>query len=237
VKEPEVIEQITAWKPDAIIVAAFGQILRKNVLDLPLFGCINVHASLLPRWRGASPIQASILAGDVETGVTIMKMDEGIDTGDILKQEKISISPDDTTQTLTIRLAELGARLLIDTLPDYFRGNIVPIRQDESLATYAPMIKKEQAVLDLNRPAKELVNSVRAYQPWPVARIVLRGQELLLHQAAFQADPHAVTGQEYRVNRYPALGTGDGLLVLQEVQLPGKKKILGKDFKTFVKPC
>jgi methionyl-tRNA formyltransferase len=229
-KEPEVIEQINAWKPDAIVVAAFGQILRKNVLDLPPFGCINVHASLLPRWRGASPIQAAILAGDVETGVTIMKMDEGIDTGDILKQERIPIPLDDTTQSLTIRLGELGARLLLETLPEYFLGNISTIKQDESLATYAPMIKKEQAVLELHRPARELVNAVRAYQPWPVARVVIRGQELLLHQAAFLADPQAVTGQEYRVNRNPALGTGDGLLILQEVQLPGKKKISGKDF-------
>lgn len=229
-KQPGVFEQVSDWKPDAIIVAAFGQILRSNVLELPKFGCINVHASLLPRWRGASPVQAAIQAGDTETGITIMKMDEGIDTGDILTQEKVTITPDDTTQSLTAHLAAVGADLLKKTLTDYFLGKTTPISQDNSKATYAPMIKKGEAYLHLNLPGSELVNQIRAFLPWPIARVQIRGQELLIHKASWLDDPNALPGQEYRLNRYPALGTGNGYLVLQEVQLPGKKVISGKDY-------
>jgi methionyl-tRNA formyltransferase len=211
-------------------VAAFGQILRKNVLELPPYGCVNAHASLLPRWRGASPIQASILAGDAETGITIMKMDEGVDTGDILHQESLKIQAEDTTETLTDRLAVLGAALLIKTLPDYLAGRIQPIRQDHASATYAPMIKKEQSYLDITRDAASLANQVRAFLSWPVARIQLRGQEVLIHKASAILQESVTTGHEYRVNRFPAVGTGNGLLVLEQVQLPGKKVISGKDY-------
>ncbi len=229
-KEPGVFEQLIAWAPDAIIVAAFGQILRRNVLELPPYGCINVHASLLPRWRGASPVQASIQAGDRETGITIMKMDEGIDTGEILAQEKLTINLDDTTRSLTEHLAKLGADLLKKTLPDYLLGKITPISQDHTKATYAPMVKKEEAILDLNKNGFELVNLIRSFLPWPIARVQIHGQELLIHKASWLEDPQAIPGQEYRVNRFPALGTGNGYLVLQELQIPGKKVISGKDY-------
>jgi len=229
-KDPGVFEQLSDWKPDLIVVAAFGQILRKNVLDLPPYGCVNVHASLLPRWRGASPIQASVLAGDGETGITIMKMDEGVDTGDILRQRSLKILPEDTTETLTGKLADLGASLLMETLPDYLAHRIQPIKQDHAAATYAPMIKKEESLLDLMEDAASLVNKVRAFLPWPVARIQLRGQEVLIHKASVSVLESVIPGQEYRVNKFPALGTGNGLLVLEQVQLPGKKIISGKDY-------
>ncbi|MHB8114672.1 MAG: methionyl-tRNA formyltransferase, partial [Bellilinea sp.] len=142
-RRPEAFDLLAAWQPDLIIVAAFGQILRQNVLDLPKFGCINVHASLLPRWRGAAPIQAALLHGDNQTGVTIMKMDAGVDTGDILSQQAVDIAEQDNTASLTDRLAVAGAELLLATMPLYLEEEIQPTPQDNALATYAPMIKKE----------------------------------------------------------------------------------------------
>ena len=143
-REPAAMEQLLAWAPDLIVVAAFGQILRPTVLDLPEYGCINVHASLLPRWRGAAPIQAAILVGDECTGVTIMRMDPGIDTGPILNQQSLPILPDDTTLSLSERLATLGAQLLMETLPAYLLGELQPQPQPDTGATYAPMLKKKR---------------------------------------------------------------------------------------------
>ncbi len=156
--EPEVLEQLQRWAPDLIVVAAFGQILRPTVLDLPKYGCVNVHASLLPRWRGAAPIQAAILNGDDTTGVTIMRMDPGIDTGALLSQKSLPISHNDTSATLANKLSELGAELLIESLASYLSGKLMPIPQDESKATYAPMIKKEEGLLDFSMPAIQLDN-------------------------------------------------------------------------------
>ena len=166
-REPEAMEQLRAWSPDVIVVAAFGQILRQDVLDLPKFGCINVHASLLPRWRGAAPINAAILHGDEETGITIMKMDAGLDTGPILTQRSVRIQPDETAGSLFETLSQLGADLLLDTLPGYISGEIKPRPQPEEGATYAGMLKKEDGLLDFSRPAEELERKVRAFNPWP----------------------------------------------------------------------
>ena len=162
-RDPEAIEQLSIWAPDLIVVAAFGQILRAEVLDQPQFGCLNVHASLLPRWRGAAPIQACLIHGDNELGVTIMKMDPGIDTGPILSQRATQLMPAETAGSLTDRLARMGADLLIETLPDYLEGRISPQQQDGSLATYAPMLKKEDGELDFNMPAAALERRVRAF--------------------------------------------------------------------------
>ena len=167
IRSPEAITQIQAWSPDLIVVAAFGQILRPAVLDLPAHGCLNVHGSLLPRWRGAAPIQAAILAGDRETGITIMKMDPGVDTGPILSQRSLPIAPDDTGGSLFEKMAPLGAELLIETLPRYLSGELSPQPQPEEGATYAPMLKKEDGLLDFNRPAIELERRVRAMNPGP----------------------------------------------------------------------
>jgi len=228
-KEPGVFEQIQSWEPDLIVVAAFGQILRQHVLDLPRLGCINVHASLLPRWRGASPIYASVLAGDITTGVTIMKMDAGIDTGDILTQQSMVIQSDDTTETLSNRLADLGAALLIETLPEYIDGRIRPKPQDELIATYAPMLKKEDGLLDFSKPAETLERQVRACQPWPGAYLEWKGELIKVSKAAVLPQSIAV-GSRTIHKKLPVIGTASGGLVLLEVQPPGKRPMSGRDF-------
>src|SRR5215211_7077253 len=159
---PEAMEQLRAWAPDLIVVAAFGQILKQDVLELPRFGCINVHASLLPRWRGAAPINAAILHGDEETGVTIMQMDVGLDTGPMLSQRSIPLMPEDTAGSVFEKLSTLGADLLLETLPDYLSGKLTPTPQPEEGVTYAPMLKKEEGQLDFTHEVNELERRVRA---------------------------------------------------------------------------
>ncbi len=228
-RAPEAMAQLRAWKPDLIVVAAFGQILRPAVLELPRYGCINVHASLLPRGRGAAPIQAAILAGDAETGITIMKMDQGVDTGPLLSQRAIPISPEDTAGTLFERLAQLGADLLIETLPDYFSGKIQPQAQDDSQATYAPMLKKEDGLLDFTRPAEELARRVRAFNPWPGVWITWHDAPLKIQRAHIIAIK-TESGKHLIYQGMPAVGAADGLLVFDEVQPAGKKSMPGKAF-------
>jgi methionyl-tRNA formyltransferase len=229
-KEPGAVEQLLAWQPDLIVVAAFGQILRPAVLDLPPFGCINVHGSLLPRWRGAAPIQAAILAGDVETGITIMRMDPGVDTGGILSQRTIPILPEDTAGSLGERLAFLGAELLIDTLPVYLRGELLPQPQEDALATYAPLLKKEDGRLDFSQGAEELARRVRAFNPWPGAYTFWQGQMLKVHRAHTADTASPGSGKTSMVEGLPAVGTVQGLLVLDEVQPAGKKPMNGEVF-------
>ncbi len=233
--EPAAMAQLQAWQPDLIVVAAFGQILRPAVLELPASGCINVHASLLPRHRGAAPIAAAILAGDGETGITIMRMDAGLDTGPILVQRTERIAPDDTAASLAARLAELGATLLIETLPDYLAGRISPRVQDESLATYAPQLKKEAGQLDFARPAAELARRVRAFSPWPGTFALLSHAEgeatpLKVLRAEALEDTVGGPGVVAATPRGPAVGCGDGALLLVEVQPPGKRPMAGADF-------
>lgn len=228
-KEPGALEQLQSWNPDLIVVAAFGQILRQNVLDLPAYGCINVHASLLPRWRGAAPIQAAILAGDELSGVTIMKMDAGIDTGAWLSMREEPILPDDTAETLSARLAKLGAELLMETLPLYLEGKLTPIPQDESTSTYARMIQKEQGQLDFSQPAQQLERMIRAYQPWPGAHTQI-GETMLKVTRAHVSKGGANPGDLSIINNLPAIGTCDGWLVLDEVQPAGKKPMPGAVF-------
>jgi methionyl-tRNA formyltransferase len=230
-----VFEQLQAYAPDLIVVAAFGQILRQNVLELPRYGCINVHASLLPRWRGAAPIQAAILNGDSETGITIMQMDVGLDTGPILRQRALPIAPDETGQTLHDKLAALGGTLLVETLRDYLSGKIVPQPQDDSLHTYAPMLKKEDGRINWADSAARIARQVRAYYPYPTAYTEWDGQLLKILPA--QA-PDALTVQAGRaaigeVIAYGdgiAIGTGEGLYVPQQVQLAGKSVQPVRDF-------
>src|SRR5258705_8934923 len=182
-RTPEAMEHLRAWNPDLIVVAAFGQILRKDVLDLPRYGCINVHASLLPRWRGAAPINAAILHGDEEIGVTIMKMDAGLDTGPMLAQRSIRLTREDTAGSVTETLSHLGADLFIETLPDYLSGKIQPVPQPEEGVTYAPMLKKEEGQLDFTHPPDELERRVRAFNPWPGAFMDFDGAFLKIHRA------------------------------------------------------
>lgn len=229
-REPEAQARLQEWAPDLIVVTAFGQILRKNVLELPRLGCINVHASLLPRWRGAAPIQAAILHGDTRTGATIMIMDPGVDTGPILSQQEEAILPGDTAGSLSERLAESGASLLIETLPGYLAGVIQPRPQDDTLATYAPMLKKEEGALDFSRPAAVLERQVRAFHPWPGTFMDLLGQPLKVHRAQVAPDETGLPGQRRLVRGLPAVATAEGALVLDEVQPPGKRSMPGQDF-------
>ncbi len=234
-RAPEAMQRLMDWNPGLIVVAAFGQILRPEVLTLPRYGCVNIHASLLPRHRGAAPIQAAILAGDKETGVTIMLMDEGIDTGLMLARRSIEILPTDTGGSLFEKLSVMGGELLLETLPRYLGGELVPQPQPDEGATYAPMLKKDDGLLDFTRPAAELERKIRAFQPWPGA--FMRWQEggpLKIHKAhvrgetGSQGDRRA--GKLVVVEGLPAVMTGDGVLVFDELQPPGKGKMPGKAF-------
>jgi methionyl-tRNA formyltransferase len=229
-REPEAMAQLRAWSPDLIVVAAFGQILKPALLDLPPHGCVNVHASLLPRHRGAAPIAAAILAGDAETGVTIMQMDVGLDTGPMLAQRAEPIRPDDTTASLTERLAHIGAELLIETLPGYLAGALEPQAQDDALATYAPQLKKEDGHLNFTQPAEELERRVRAFTPWPGAFALWEGQSLKLLRAVPIRGSQAAPGLVFQHPHGPAVGCGAGALRLIEIQPAGKKPMLAADF-------
>ena len=224
-RTPEAMVQLAAWKPDVIVVAAFGQILRQDVLDLPPHGCLNVHASLLPRWRGAAPVAAAILDGDDVTGVTIMRMDAGLDTGPILAQREEPILPDDTRATLQERLARMGAELLVETLPAYLAGGLPPRPQPEGGATYARQLRKEDGLLDWSRPADELARQVRAFTPWPGPFTTWRGRRLKVLRSAplpgwrGETPPGTVVALADGV----AVATGEGALRLEKVQLAGKR--------------
>ncbi|MEW6084185.1 MAG: methionyl-tRNA formyltransferase [Chloroflexota bacterium] len=228
-RAPEAMGQLRAWSPDLIVVAAFGQILKPEVLDLPRYGCLNVHASLLPRWRGAAPINAAILHGDEETGVTIMKMDAGLDTGPMLAKRSIRIPPDGTAGSVTDALSHLGADLLIETLPRWIAGEIKPEPQDDSHTTYAPMLKKEEGRLDFTRDVHELERRVRAMNPWPGAFMDFDGAILKIHRAHVESG-NAEAGQRLVWQNQPAIGAFGGLLILDEVQPAGKKSMNGKSF-------
>jgi methionyl-tRNA formyltransferase len=228
-KQPDAMEQLTAWSPDLVVVAAFGQILKKDVLDLPKYGCINVHASLLPRWRGAAPINAAILHGDDETGVTIMQMDVGLDTGPMLAKRSIRILPDDTAGSAFEALSTLGADLLIETLPDYLSGKIQPTPQPDEGATYAPMLKKEDGRLDFTQDVNDLERRVRAFNPWPGTFMDFDGMNLKVHRAHVEPG-NALAGERLVEQNQPAVGARGGILVLDEVQPAGKKSMSGKSF-------
>jgi methionyl-tRNA formyltransferase len=228
-KDESALQQLNDWAPNVIVVAAYGQILRENVLNLPRFGCVNVHASLLPRWRGAAPVQAALLHDDV-TGVTIMKMDKGLDTGPILSQQSIPINDDMTAGKLFDQLAVMGADLLLRTLPKYINGEIKPQLQDEENATYAPRLKKEDGMLDFSQPASFLARMVRAYNPWPGAYQFYDGTRLKVYKAHAVEQINAQPGARLIYKEKPAWGTGQGLLILDQVQAAGKSRLSGKEF-------
>jgi methionyl-tRNA formyltransferase len=225
----ETLAQLVTWGPDIIVVAAFGQILRQDVLELPPFGCLNVHASLLPRWRGAAPIPAAILAGDKVTGVTIMQMDVGLDTGPILAQREEPVESGDTWETLEPRLAQLGAELLVETLPPYLAGELSPQPQPAEGVTYAEQLSKDDGWIDWSRPAVELDRQIRAFHPWPGAFTMLRGERLKLVRAVplpgWRGD--APPGTVFALNgeAVVAVATGEGALRLEEVQLAGRRSM------------
>lgn len=229
-RKPEAFSELEGLQPNLIIVAAFGQILRQNVLDLPKYGCINVHASLLPRWRGAAPIQAALLHGDAEAGITIMKMDTGVDTGPMYAQRAIPILGDDDAGSLSDRLAQAGAALLLETLPEIISESVQPIPQDNDLATYAPMLKKEDGQLEFSEAAQALVRKVKAFNPWPGTFFSWEGQTIKVLRAKYAPETVFQQGQRGVRDGMPAVGTPDGDLVLLEVQPAGKKAMPGKVF-------
>jgi methionyl-tRNA formyltransferase len=223
VRRPEVIEQLRAMTPEAMVVVGYGQIIPKAILDIPPRGIINVHASLLPKYRGAAPIQWAIARGETHTGVTTMRIDEGLDTGDILLKWETAIGPEENAVELGARLAEAGADLLVRTLAEL--GNIRPEPQDDTQATLAPILKKEDGKVDWQRPAPEILNRIRGFEPWPGGYGFLRGQRLQIAKAALaqqKLPPAALRVVNHRL----FAGCGDGESIeLQEVQLEGKKRM------------
>jgi len=238
-KPPDVVEQLRALQPDVIVVAAFGQILRRNVLEMPPHGCVNVHGSLLPRWRGASPVSAAIAAGDAVSGITIMKMDVGLDSGPMLSKRETAILADDTSGSLMTRLAQIGADLLIETLPGYLSGAIAPQVQDEALVTLCRQIKKEEGQIDWQRSAIDIERHVRAMSPWPSAFTHIQGKLLKIWKskvatmamAANEAASDAADTGRIHVRKNEVLvQCGQGALQLLEVQPEGKKPMSAADF-------
>ncbi|MCL4303762.1 MAG: methionyl-tRNA formyltransferase [Anaerolineae bacterium] len=227
-KDEAAVAELAALEPDLIVVAAFGQILRQNVLTLPPYGCINIHASLLPRWRGAAPVAAAIRAGDAETGVTLMLMDTGLDTGPMLARRSVPITPQHTAGTLTAELAELGAVLLLETLPAWFAGTIEPQPQDSGQATLAPRLKKEHGAIHWTQSAVEIERQVRAFDPWPGTFTEgPRGPfKILAVEVAEMIDPPKTRpGTVFKYQGRICVSTGQGVVRLVTVQPAGKKEM------------
>lgn len=239
IRNPEAVAMLAALQPQGMVVVGYGQLIPQTVIDLAPLGIINVHASLLPKYRGAAPVQWAIARGETVTGVTTMRIDAGLDTGDILLQRATPIGPDETAIELSERLAVMGADLLVETLRGLESGAIVPQAQDHSQATYAPLLKKEDGWIDWRRPAAEVYNKIRGFLPWPGAWTRFRGK--LLH--IWKARPTAISSQGPAGALATAHGKltaicGDGAaLELTEVQLEGKKRISGQDFLNGYQPA
>lgn len=230
-KTHQAIEQLKRLQPDVMIVAAYGLILPKAVLEIPRLGCINIHASLLPRWRGAAPIQYAILSGDDKSGITLMQMNEGLDTGNILSIAKVAILKTETFGSLHDRLAKIGAKALMDLLFNIEKHSLTPKPQDNRLATYAPKIQKSDAKIDWEKPAAIIDRQIRAFNPHPIAYSIFKGQPLRLYEAeiiqqSFEQQP----GNLFLIKGEPVVVTGNGGIKLIKVQLPGRKPITGLDF-------
>ncbi|QEW05019.1 methionyl-tRNA formyltransferase [Nitrincola iocasae] len=225
-KSDQAIDELAALHPDLMIVAAYGLLLPQAVLNLPRLGCINVHASLLPRWRGAAPIHRALLAGDSQTGITIMQMDAGLDTGAMLYKRSTNILPGETAGSLHDRLAALGAETLIDSLVALIQGQLKPEKQDDSQACYAAKLVKEEGRIDWSLPAEQLAVQIRGLNPWPVAFCRLEDETLRIWQAEADASEKTTTspGTLTAIQRDGlVVATGQGLLKLTHIQLPGKR--------------
>jgi methionyl-tRNA formyltransferase len=230
-RKPESAAMLRDLAPDLVLVAAYGLILPPDVLAIPPLGSVNTHASLLPRHRGAAPIMAAILAGDKETGITLMQMDAGLDTGPILMARAIPIDEQDTTGTLTDKLARVAAGLVYDSLPLILRGELVSQPQDESRATVFKTVKKEEGLIDWSQPAEEIARRVRAFNPWPSAYSYWNGVQLkILRAKAAGGAPQAEPGRVIQPPDRVAVATGEGALVLQELQLAGKRAMSAEEF-------
>lgn len=240
-KDPAFLGKLQTWKPEAIVVAAFGRILPETILDLPPKGCLNVHGSLLPKYRGAAPIQWALIRGETETGITIMLMDKGMDTGPILRQEAISIGPDETAEELSGRMAQLGGALLVPSLREWLAGIITPYPQEESEATLAPLLKKEDGVIQWNRPADSIANHIRGLTPWPGAFTFFHQERWVIWKAkvadleagvSHQGHKHLpVPGEITAVDKQGLyVQTGQGQLHIMEIQPENKKRMKIVDY-------
>lgn len=229
-RKEEVIASLLELEPQVIVVAAYGQILPPEVLAIPPFGCLNVHASLLPKYRGASPVAGALLAGEEETGITIMLMDEGMDTGPILAQARLPIEPEDDRGSLTEKLAYLGADLLLETLPRWLKGEIEPQPQEDDKATYTKILRKEDGLIDWSMSSVEIWQQVRAYNPWPSAYTDFEGRPLKILWAHSIKGGRREPGLVVATAEGAAVVTGEGLLALEEVQLAGKRAMVIAEF-------
>ncbi len=231
----EFVDQLRGLAPDLIVVAAYGQILPQTILDIPEYGCLNVHTSLLPKYRGAAPIQWAILSGELETGVAIMKMDAGLDTGDIVAEMRTPIADTDNAQTLDVRLATLGAELLVRTIPEYVAGQLTPRPQPGEGATYARKITKEDGRIDWSKPAREVWNQVRAFTPWPGAFThftrdgaakLLKVQDAAVQEHAFKTPGEILEAGKFGI----VVACGEHALRILELQLEGGKRLTAQQF-------
>ncbi len=234
-KEAAVCREFRMLRPDIMIVAAYGQILPTSILDVPKYGCLNVHASLLPRWRGAAPVARAIEAGDTTTGITIMLMDAGMDTGAVIAKSEINVDHSDNSVTLMEKLAALGAEVLLRCLPDYLSGELTPVPQDEVHATYAPKLKKSEAPIDWARSAEDIRNKIRALNPWPVAHTKHQGNRIRVLEAEITNDTDTgapeTCGSVCRVDkRGIAVACGQGMLRLTKLQRDHGKPLPARDF-------
>jgi methionyl-tRNA formyltransferase len=229
IKERQAIEEIRALVPDVIVVAAYGQILPRDVLEIPNVACLNLHASLLPRWRGAAPIQAAIAAGDQETGITVMYMDEGLDTGDILLQRQIDIPPTDTGGSLHDRLAKIAPDALLDSLGSLVKSSAPRIPQDNTRVTYAPKLKREDGKIDWSEPADIIERKIRAFNPWPGAFTKLDGPNLKIFSASI-VDLSGKPGEILGSGKELVIAAGERAVSLEEVQLEGKRRMSATEF-------
>lgn len=229
IKDPHAIEEIRGLTPDVIVVVAYGQILPRDLLETPRRACLNLHASLLPRWRGAAPIQAAIAAGDCETGITAMYMDEGLDTGDILLQRNLEILPNDTGGSLHDRLAQVAPEMLLESLRLLAAGSAPRTPQDNSRVIYAPKLKREHAQIDWSESAEAIERKIRAYNPWPGAFMKIDRQTLKIFSASV-VDLNGQPGEILHSDKDLIVATRKGALSLDEVQLEGKRRMTAAEF-------
>ncbi len=229
------LEQLKIWKPDLIVVVAYGKFLPKEILELPRLGCINVHASLLPKYRGAGPIQWAILNGETVTGVTTMYMAEGMDTGDMLERASLEIGPDETADELHDRLSVLGAKLLLSTVDKAEKGTLQPEKQDDSLASYAPMLTKDLSHIDFSQPAQKIHNQIRGLSSWPAAYTSYQGKRLKVYKSCMRdgsGEPGLLMDPKRMI-----VACGEGAIELVEVQYEGSRKMSGEEFLRGKKPA
>ncbi|WP_405341915.1 methionyl-tRNA formyltransferase [Ruminococcus sp.] len=228
-RDGEALAIIKEIDPACIVVAAYGKILPKEILDLPKFGCINVHGSLLPKYRGSAPIQRSVINGDKETGVTIMQMAEGVDTGDMLYQKAIPIDIDDTAESMFNKLSDLGGEMIVEALDMLEKGELTAEKQDEALATHAPMLDKAISEIDWHKPALEVHNLVRGLYSWPIAQTTLHGKKLKIYRTTL-GKGNGEAGSIIATDPL-TIACAEGSVVIEELQLEGKKRM---DAKTFL---